>query len=376
MRTLPVALTTLTILTALSLSSFCPQSAFAWPWPGKSNAAKPSAPAEAAKSQPQRSAKPQEPSPEMKMPPAAASRPGSGEHLFGEDDEIEIKPQPRPKVKSSSAITRPEASAFDTTETAETSDTGTEIKPDSATLPAAENSGADTAETAATPGIATGTSQTGFSSDFDNSPAAIKQRELQRAALLQAQQKGSKVKKIFGKKTKNAEEMPAPKAGADAKKPGKEAPHDFVQTDRSNDFTYVLPNGWQATKNPMYPHDILVKKGPASKGSLVIAEEEMKGNLSKVAETMVTDLPKHCADFALVSKELIRLKSGVNCARIIHNGKVEQSEFCQVNYVLPFTHGRILVVTGTVAKNNSGADLATFEDFAGSIKVKKKKLIL
>ena len=150
---------------------------------------------------------------------------------------------------------------------------------------------------------------------------------------------------------------------------------DLYQTDYSRSFSYILPPGWQVTQNPLYPHDILVKQQREGKGNIVMADQQAKGNLSKMSTEMVDELPKQCDDFKLVSNEMLKLPSGVNCARITHTGKLGESEICQVNYLMPYTRGRILVVTGTVLKGDSEG-LKTVEKFTASVTMKKKKLSL
>jgi len=150
---------------------------------------------------------------------------------------------------------------------------------------------------------------------------------------------------------------------------------DLYQTDYSKNFSYILPPGWQVTQNPIYPHDILVKQASEGKGNIVLADQPVKGNLSKMGEDMVDELPKLCDDFKLVSNEMVKLPSGTNCARLMHTGKLGESEMCQVNYLMPYTRGRVLIVTGTVLRGDSDG-LATIEKFATSVSMKKKKLSL
>lgn len=151
--------------------------------------------------------------------------------------------------------------------------------------------------------------------------------------------------------------------------------HDLYQTDYSKNFSYILPPGWQVTQNPMYPHDILVKQQSEGKGNIVLADQQAKGSLSKMSAEMVDELPKQCDEFKLVSNEMLKLPSGVNCARLMHTGKLGESEICQVNYLMPYTRGRILVITGTVIKGDSEG-LNTVEKFTASVTMKKKKLSL
>lgn len=151
--------------------------------------------------------------------------------------------------------------------------------------------------------------------------------------------------------------------------------HDLYQTDYSKNFSYILPPGWQVTQNPMYPHDILVKQQSEGKGNIVLADQQAKGSLSKMSSEMVDELPKQCDEFQLVSNEMLKLPSGVNCARLMHTGKLGESEICQVNYLMPYTRGRILVITGTVIKGDSEG-LNTVEKFTASVTMKKKKLSL
>ncbi len=151
--------------------------------------------------------------------------------------------------------------------------------------------------------------------------------------------------------------------------------HDLYQTDYSKNFSYVLPPGWQVTQNPMYPHDILVKQQSEGKGNIVLADQQAKGSLSKMSAEMVDELPKQCDEFKLVSNEMLKLPSGVNCARLMHTGKLGESEICQVNYLMPYTRGRILVITGTVIKGDNEG-LNTVEKFTASVTMKKKKLSL
>ncbi|CAN5215949.1 hypothetical protein BH11CYA1_BH11CYA1_17900 [soil metagenome] len=160
---------------------------------------------------------------------------------------------------------------------------------------------------------------------------------------------------------------------ANSQEPAKE----LYQLDYSRNFSYVLPNGWQVTQNPMYPHDILVKQKSETKGkgNIVLADQQAKGNLGKMSSEMIDELPKQCDDFKLVSNEMLKLSSGVNCARLMHTGKLGESEICQVNYLMPYTRGRILIVTGTVIKGDSES-LDTIEKFASSVTMKKKKLSL
>lgn len=153
------------------------------------------------------------------------------------------------------------------------------------------------------------------------------------------------------------------------------AKQDLYQTDYSKNFSYVLPPGWQVTQNPMYPHDILVKQASEGKGNIVLADQPVKGNLSKMGDDMVDELPKLCDDFKLVSNEMVKLPSGANCARLMHTGKLGESEMCQVNYLMPYTRGRVLIVTGTVLRGDSDG-LATIEKFATSVSMKKKKFSL
>lgn len=153
------------------------------------------------------------------------------------------------------------------------------------------------------------------------------------------------------------------------------AKQDLYQTDYSKNFSYILPPGWQVTQNPMYPHDILVKQASEGKGNIVLADQPVKGNISKMGNDMVDELPKLCDDFKLVSNEMVKLPSGANCARLMHTGKLGESEMCQVNYLMPYTRGRVLIVTGTVLRGDSDG-LATIEKFATSVSMKKKKLSL
>lgn len=151
--------------------------------------------------------------------------------------------------------------------------------------------------------------------------------------------------------------------------------HDLYQTDYSKNFSYILPPGWQVTQNPMYPHDILVKQASEGKGNIVLADQPVKGNISKMGDEMVDSLPKLCDDFKLVSNEMVKLPSGVHCTRLMHTGKLGESEMCQVNFLMPYTRGRVLIVTGTVLRGDSDG-LATIEKFATSVNMKKKKLSL
>ncbi|MBP9091705.1 hypothetical protein KBI23_11790 [bacterium] len=150
---------------------------------------------------------------------------------------------------------------------------------------------------------------------------------------------------------------------------------DLYRTDYSNNFSYILPPGWQVTQNPMYPHDILVKQKSEGKGNIVLADQQAKGNLGKISSELVDELPKQCDDFKLVSNEMLKLPSGANCARLIHTGKLGESEICQVNYLMPYTRGRVLIVTGTVI-NGDKEGLDTVEKFTFSVTMKKKKLSL
>ncbi len=125
----------------------------------------------------------------------------------------------------------------------------------------------------------------------------------------------------------------------------------------------------------MYPHDILVKQQSEGKGNIVLADQQAKGSLSKMSAELVDELPKQCDEFKLVSNEMLKLPSGVNCARLMHTGKLGESEICQVNYLMPYTRGRILVITGTVIKGDSEG-LNTVEKFTASVTMKKKKLSL
>ncbi len=149
---------------------------------------------------------------------------------------------------------------------------------------------------------------------------------------------------------------------------------ELLQTDRSANLTYALPKGWQATKNPFYAHDLLVKKSTEEKGSLIIADRESKGSLEKTAKALEDELSKQCDSFKLESNEMTKLASGVNCARIIHTGKVDDIEIRQVNYVMPYLKGKVLLVTGTVKKTDL-AGMTVFEEFASSIEVRKKGLL-
>lgn len=150
---------------------------------------------------------------------------------------------------------------------------------------------------------------------------------------------------------------------------------DLYQTDYSKAFSYIMPPGWQVTQNPLYPHDILVRQSGEGKANIVLADKPAKGNLSKMSHEMVDDLPKQCDDFKLISNEMIKLPSGAKCARLMHAGKLGEREICQVNYLMPYTRGRILIVTGTVFKGDQDG-LDTAEKFAFSITMKKKKLSL
>lgn len=153
------------------------------------------------------------------------------------------------------------------------------------------------------------------------------------------------------------------------------ASRDLYQTDYSKKFSYILPPGWQVTQNPLYPHDILVKQKSEGKGNIVISDQQAKGNLNKTSAEMVDELPKQCDDFKLISNEMLKLPSGTNCARLMHTGKLGESEICQVNYLMPYTRGRVLVITGTVIKGDTES-LKTVEKFTSSVTMKKKKLSL
>jgi hypothetical protein len=150
---------------------------------------------------------------------------------------------------------------------------------------------------------------------------------------------------------------------------------EIYQTDYSKNFSYILPQGWQITQNPMYPHDILVKHKSEGKGNIVLTDQQAKGNLGKMSTELLNELPKQCDDFKLVSNEMIKLPCGANCARLKHTGKLGESEICQVNYLMPYTRGRILVITGTVISDDKEG-LDTVEKFAFSVTMKKKKLSL
>jgi len=158
----------------------------------------------------------------------------------------------------------------------------------------------------------------------------------------------------------------APAAEAPAKDPAVAPP--LTQTDRSANLTYILPDGWLATQNPFYGHDLLVKKTLPNKGSLVIADREGKGGMERVSKALEEELAKQCQDFKLVSNETTQLASGVSCVKLISTGKV-------VNYLMPYIHGRVLHITGTFTRGDD-AGLATCDQFASSIKVKKAKGLL
>ncbi len=150
--------------------------------------------------------------------------------------------------------------------------------------------------------------------------------------------------------------------------------NEMQQTDRSANLTYTLPKGWQATKNPFYGHDLLVKKSTVEKGSLIIADRKVSGSLAKMAKALEDELSKQCQDFKLESNEMTKLSSGVICARVTHTGKVDDTEIRQVNYFLPYIKGKVLLITGTLKKTDLEG-ISIFDQFTSSIEVKKKALL-
>jgi uncharacterized protein YwbE len=151
-------------------------------------------------------------------------------------------------------------------------------------------------------------------------------------------------------------------------------PTDLMQNDLSGQFSYALPSGWSATKNPFHPHDLLVRKSnDGKKGSILLDISANHGNLEEQAKNLAADQEKNLENFNLVLNEKTTLSSGKTIARVICNGKVGDDEISQISYLMPFGRGKTLLIVETVAKDDQKYGLGIIESLATSVQFKKQK---
>jgi hypothetical protein len=123
---------------------------------------------------------------------------------------------------------------------------------------------------------------------------------------------------------------PAP----DAAKPKSPSAPPKPRTDRSKEFTYVLPEGWQVLHLDSSPHDILVlPSSDGAKRNIKITDEAWMVPLEKVKEKYDQDLPKMLKDFKPIESAVVELPGKRQALKMIYINSNPGVPVRQITYI-------------------------------------------
>ena len=121
--------------------------------------------------------------------------------------------------------------------------------------------------------------------------------------------------------------------------------------DISQRFSYVLPDGWRTYQIPYQKHDVLTLRDKNKMlATISFTDETRRGNLTKLKDLAAESAKENITKYELISSEIITLKSGLHCARILGQGQIDDIQARQLQYVVPLAKRLTLVVTLTVGK--------------------------
>jgi hypothetical protein len=136
--------------------------------------------------------------------------------------------------------------------------------------------------------------------------------------------------------------------------------------DRSKEFAYTLPDGWNVVP-ALREHDVIVL--PADDGktrNIVINDQPGTSPLAELKGKYERDLPKALKDFQQISSELVELQDKRQAIRIIHTNTTPGVPVRQINYVVE-VGGRRYMVVCTVLKEDGDQYSKMFEVFVNSM---------
>ena len=137
--------------------------------------------------------------------------------------------------------------------------------------------------------------------------------------------------------------------------------------DKSKEFAYTLPDGWNVVPTLNRAHDVIAL--PAADGksrSIVINDQPGTSPLAELKLKYERDLPKALKDFQQISSELVELQGKRQAIRIIHTNTTPGVPVRQINYVVE-VGGRRYFVACTVFTEDRDQYDKVFEAFVSSM---------
>jgi hypothetical protein len=137
--------------------------------------------------------------------------------------------------------------------------------------------------------------------------------------------------------------------------------------DRSKEFAYTLPDGWNVVPTLRGAHDVIVLPADDGKSrNIVINDQPGASPLAELKRKYERDLPKALKDFEQISSELVELQGQRPAIRIIHTNTTPGVPVRQINFVVEVGTRRYFVAC-TVLKEDGDQYDKVFEAFVSSI---------
>src|SRR5262245_241492 len=120
--------------------------------------------------------------------------------------------------------------------------------------------------------------------------------------------------------------------------------------DRSKEFAYTLPDGWNVVPALKGAHDVVMRPADDGKSrNILISDQPGASPLAELKQKYERDLPKGLKDFQQISSELVELQGKRQAIRIIHTNTTPGIPVRQINYVVE-VGGKRYFVACTVLK--------------------------
>ena len=137
--------------------------------------------------------------------------------------------------------------------------------------------------------------------------------------------------------------------------------------DRSKEFAYTLPDGWNVVPTLRGAHDVIVLPADDGKSrNIVINDQPGTSPLAELKRKYERDLPKALKDFQQISRELVELQGKRQTIRIIHTNTTPGVPVRQINYVVEVGGRRYLVACTVLMEDGDHYD-KVFEAFVSSM---------
>jgi len=137
--------------------------------------------------------------------------------------------------------------------------------------------------------------------------------------------------------------------------------------DRSKEFAYTLPDGWNVVPTLTGAHDVIALPADDGKNrNIVINNQPGTSPLAELKLKYERDLPKALKDFQQISSELVELQGKRQAIRIIHTNTTPGVPVRQINYVVE-VGGRRYFIVCTVLKEDGDQYSKVFEAFVSSM---------